>query len=319
MLKLWIAIFVLMTSVAFAQSQNAPDNQPAREQAAKPTQPDQRGTDKEPLSVKILPGEQTKEQAEKENRDRHEQEQKALVDKRLADDTQRLANSTDELARYTKWLVAVTLFLFFAAIGQIVLFYVQLKYMKTSVGDAHEAAVAAKASAESLPIIEGAYVFPNILNVTIADSFLGFSQVKELRQNRIKVEFEIRNFGKTPAIIQSCRADLVHRDPQNGWLRAVDVDTRQVTKIIMGTGDADIQEPAVINDFKREEWLSVTSRNSYLSFVGSIVYLDIFGDRWEFPFDWKYDAASQRLIPDNQPRRKTQQRRLEADTGRYGG
>ena len=280
--------------IALAQSQPNPSvgekNQARTEQQN--TAPDQRGTEKQPLFIQPL---STKKSAEEGARE--------------ATDAKEKFNS-DWWTWFLSVLTVVALF------GQIAVLIAQTYLFKGTLQATEEAAGAAKVAAAALPIVEGAYVYPNILKVHIADSFLGFSQVKELRQNRLVVEFEIRNFGKTPAIIQSCRADLVHSE-QSGRVRAVDVDTRKVTKIILGTGEVDTQEPAEISDFKREEWLSVTSRKSDLSFVGSIVYLDIFGDRWDFSFHWRYDAASQRLIPDNQPRRKTDHYRLEPDTGRY--
>src|SRR2546423_10190082 len=66
----------------------------------------------------LVPGERTKEQAEKEERERREHDEKTAVDKRLTDQTQRLADETESLGAYTRRLAGFTLLLFFAAVGQ---------------------------------------------------------------------------------------------------------------------------------------------------------------------------------------------------------
>jgi hypothetical protein len=58
--------------------------------------------------------------------ERREKDEKAAVDKLLADQTQRLADETDNLTTYTSRLAFFTLLLFCAAFGQIWLFVWQL-------------------------------------------------------------------------------------------------------------------------------------------------------------------------------------------------
>jgi hypothetical protein len=108
---------ILVIGQAEARSKWHPRaQQPVQAPSANPTQPsasDQRGTDQIPLSVKILPSQDAKERAENEE---HERAEKAWIDKKLADGTQRLVDETQALRRYTGWLAIFTLFLFLAAI-----------------------------------------------------------------------------------------------------------------------------------------------------------------------------------------------------------
>ena len=81
-----------------AWAQQNPPVQASGSQIAPSSAPEQRGTEKDPLTVKILAAPDAKEQADKIEQERHE---KAEIDKRLADDTNRLANVTDRLASET--------------------------------------------------------------------------------------------------------------------------------------------------------------------------------------------------------------------------
>src|SRR5438105_2207076 len=80
------AFLLAMAGNSSGKSQRAPTYiPPIQAPSSQPTQPptaDQRGTDQVPLTVKILPGPDAKEQAEKQE---HERSEKAENDKRLAD------------------------------------------------------------------------------------------------------------------------------------------------------------------------------------------------------------------------------------------
>jgi hypothetical protein len=108
-----LALLAVIASDSWAQSK-----QPSPQ--SKPPATDQRGTDQIPLSVKILPATDAKEQADKTERDRKE---KAIIDEKLAFETQRIAD-------YTDWLAVFTGLLFLIAILQAALFFWQLRYMR---------------------------------------------------------------------------------------------------------------------------------------------------------------------------------------------
>jgi len=125
------------------------------------------------------------------------------------------------------------------------------------------------------------------------------------------VEYEFKNFGKSPAIIHRLAAELVHRDPRGTG--AAGLALAPVDRAIIGANEDTGRQPAEIKDFSRAKWATVTSGETYIHFYGNVVYSDIFGDEWSFSFDWKYSPGLRRLLPDNQPRRKTKHYVLKAD------
>ena len=203
----WIvsALFFVGTySVAHAQQPTAGAS--GREPV--PLTAPERGTDKDPLTVKIIPAQPTKEQSEQEDRSKREQQEKAVLDKRVADDTQRLADKTEDLAFYTKWLAVFTLFLFVTALGQMLLFWVQLRIMRKSLEDATTAANAATDSAiTSQAALEStkdtakrqlrAYlsITPNTFGLLAAG-------------NHVRITFDAKNHGQTPAFGTSHKFEI---------------------------------------------------------------------------------------------------------------
>jgi hypothetical protein len=133
-LPIALTFLAAFTSESSAQSKQPPDQS---KQATQPPASDPRGADQVPLAIKILPATDAKEQAEQAERDRKD---KAVLDEKLAFETQRIADYTERLARFT-------IFLFCVAIAQAVLFAWQLAYMRQSMRDATTAATAAKRSA----------------------------------------------------------------------------------------------------------------------------------------------------------------------------
>jgi hypothetical protein len=180
----------------------------------------------------------------------------------------------------------------------------QSRDMKASIAAAQTTANAAKASADSLPIIEAAYVYPDILVENIAESIGAFGQAT-IATNRLVIEFQLKNFGKTPAIIKYFSGDLIHPNYPD-QMRAIDAEGQILKKTILGAGEPTERLQTEIRDFSREEYLSVAGGRTHLNFMGHIVYSDIFGNWWRLSFDWQYGAVQGRLIPDNQPRAKIQ-------------
>src|ERR1700686_2117559 len=113
-----LALLTALPSHSWGESkQPSPSKQPAQ-----PTATDQRGTDQVPLAVRILPAQDAEEQTEKAERDRKE---KAIIDEKVAFETQRIADYTARLAWFT-------LLLFVIAILQAGLFVWQLQLFRNS-------------------------------------------------------------------------------------------------------------------------------------------------------------------------------------------
>jgi hypothetical protein len=135
-LAIALVLLVTFASDSLGQSKQPPTQS---KPATQPPAPDQRGTDQVPLAVKILPATDAQEQAEKAE---HERKEKAIIDEKLAFETQRIADYTDRLALFT-------VLLFCVAVAQAGLFLWQLRYMRQGMRDAEMAAKAAQDSAEA--------------------------------------------------------------------------------------------------------------------------------------------------------------------------
>jgi hypothetical protein len=192
MIVLGIALLLVANSFGFSKNP-LPKIQPPSNQSAAPGASDQRGTDQVPLTVKILPTQGANEKADKEDIERKE---KAIIDKKLAFETQRIAD-------YTFWLSKFTLFLFCVAVLQAGLFVWQLLYMRKGLRDAtiatNAATASAKAANDSILLAKQtaeqqlrAYVFPTKIGVKL---YIG--QVP-------KYCVLIRNTGQTPAYKLRC-------------------------------------------------------------------------------------------------------------------
>ena len=169
---------LLLCCVAF--SQDAPPNDPTQ-----PATPDQRGTDQVPFAVKVLPTPDAKEQADKAEHDRKE---KAVIDEKIAFETQRIADYTDRLAWFT-------LMLFGIAVMQAGLFVWQLLLIKGGTKDTRATAEAARTQATAAERQLRAYVFPKEPKI-----------VGLFDQDGITMTCKLQNFGQTPAYGLVCTA-----------------------------------------------------------------------------------------------------------------
>lgn len=129
-----LALLGVSASDSWGQSQEPPTQS---KEAAQPPTLDKRGTDDIPLAIKIISGPDAKEQADKAE---HERKEKAVIDEKLAFETQRIADYTERLALFT-------LLLFGIAVLQAGFFLWQLRYMRQGMRDTEIAANAGRESA----------------------------------------------------------------------------------------------------------------------------------------------------------------------------
>jgi hypothetical protein len=276
-----VAAFVCSDASAQSrqQSKNRDNNSPSA-QSAQPPAPDQRGTDQSPLTVKILPGQKTKEEAEKEERDRGE---KSAIDRSVADDTRRLAE-------YTKWLAVFTLALFLGAIGQAALFFYQLRYMRQGMKDAtiaanaaRDGAAAASEQAKALVVAERPYIF-----LKITDPGVGVADNGEMNFVGKKLKFKFVNYGKTPALIDEVKEayrvveGIVDGppplDPMKDRGRLVPIGTVSVADAphVASTNLFDkIEDAGAVKMMKRG-----AAKERRICFYGFVRYHDAFGNHY---------------------------------------
>jgi hypothetical protein len=116
----------------------------------------------------------------------------------------------------TAWLARLTFVLAGAAVTQMGMFIWQLVLTRGAANDARTAALAAKASAEAVPLIERAYLcvevtFPQPLVERFAHEGVGAStKVKPNYTGTIAAS--IFNRGKTPAVLRRLRAYAIERE-----------------------------------------------------------------------------------------------------------
>jgi hypothetical protein len=292
-----------------AQSQRRAGQQPIAApstQPAQPPAPDQRGTDQFPLSVKILPSPKSEDEAEKEQRERREKDEKAAVDKRVADDTQRLADETKNLVEETKnlaastnWLAGFTLLLFFAAVGQIALFWRQLRLIRDSLEPAKTAADAAKLNAQSVIDAERAYLFVVIGAENIASPIRRASEISDLNMQdarltgaKIWVEYRFRNYGRTPAIIKEVSHRLVRLPALPDIREYAPILPLPVGHIVGRDEKTDVLTCGLESALLVKDAKSIQSSESTIWLYGHIAYDDAFGWGRELRFVWHYNGDS---------------------------
>lgn len=173
-----LALFAVAFAVNVSAQSSKPLQQPRpiqsnRTPPAQETAQDQRGTEQRPPAVKILPTANAEAQAaQAEQREK----ERANTDKRLADETQRLAD-------YTRILTIITGFVFAAAIGQIALFFWQLRL------------IAAESISNRANFIAGRRAWVSIESVKLKPD-------TKITEEGIffGVEVLVKNLGQTPAM-----------------------------------------------------------------------------------------------------------------------
>ena len=276
-----LAALIVMCGVAF--SQDAPPNEPTQPPAS-----DQRGADKIPFTVKVLPADNAKEQADKAEHDRQE---KAVIDEKLAFETQRIADYTNRLGWFT-------LMLFCAAVGQIALFWVQLRYMGSDIRRARDAFIAAN---RPKLIVRDVIVWqPSTFESTFSGDFEGFKEGEKLTGHLVIV-----NIGGTPAKIEFIdkiafwtKTRLPLRRPYDG--RAVE---RVDPPIIVPAGEGRQIVSISCARPMGPEAKDVTTRQDgwRLYIMGWIRYRDDLGVQTHMKFcrEWQYPDERFRAVSDD--------------------
>ena len=166
---MFLAAFV---SDSWGQSKKSSQPQSPNNSPTQPTAPDERGTDKVPLTVKVIPSQPSEEQTKKEDREKYE---KSEIEKKLAFETQRIAE-------YTWWLAFITFFLFGVAVLQAGFFLFQLSYMREEVRRNRQAFVSVHRPRVIVRYIEGPTVddkMHEVALVHVVNIGTGRAQIRE--------------------------------------------------------------------------------------------------------------------------------------------
>ena len=289
-------MIALALLAVFASDSRGQSKQPSSQtkETAQPRANDQRGTDQVPLAVKILPAQDAKEKADKED---HERQEKSKVDEKLAFETQRIAD-------YTARLSLFTIFLFGVAALQAALFTWQLLLIQSSASDtkraveaAAAAADAAKLNAQAVIDSEQAYIFVNIERSNMelfqqAATYEGSHDISAGNMGAVEIIFSIKNYGKTPAFFKELSHQIVigpnfPAEPSYEFARPMPVS------LVLGAGETS-QKIAVSAESVLTVAVakSVYASESSLWFYGFVSYDDAFGFGQEFRYIWHYNGQS---------------------------
>jgi hypothetical protein len=151
-----------------------------------------------------------------------------------------------------------------------------------------DAAIAAKAAAEALPIVERAYIFI-IPELEFWDDLPHSSGVGTYA-SRIGVKFRLENHGKTPAAVQSISARLrVLNEPPDNKFHVI-VSILPAERILI-SGESWVPDDSPVNCPIDEPTAdTINDRTAAIWFYGSILYLDMFGTEHVTRFRWSWST-----------------------------
>jgi hypothetical protein len=165
------------------------------------------------------------------------------------------------------------------------------------------AADAAKAAAEHIPTVEGAFIHV-LLSGDLIGSRLDSVEKEQFFQGFPEIRISLKNFGKTPGFIELFNVRLSYfftGDQNESDLISVPENT------IIGSGDSFPPEGGLAVTIKQMTPIQAANAKNgtgTITLVGTLIYSDIWGSKWNVPFDGKYVAALASFRIDNQPHQK---------------
>jgi len=193
-----------------------------------------------------------------------------------------------------RWYMRATIFGACGAILGVIVLICQTVLLKRSTDASKDAASAAKTSADSLKNIERPWVLLNVID--------RWAVRGEDGNQRIAVKWRLKNFGKTPALVEKIEGNidvipLTHQFSEEPvyvkpWSTIYDHP-------IIPPGEQSFDVVFAMNrDWEEFELSAVTKGALRLIASGHIVYRDPFGDLHETHFCLRSDRASDPSVPD---------------------
>jgi hypothetical protein len=189
--------------------------------------------------------------------------------------------------------IFVSLFAFFGC-GQLVLLLYQSNVIgKTLTATQRSVDIAERTAAE----FETPFLFPVLVSSSVAEDLRALAEQEnpELTVSP-HVSFTIKNFGRTPALLQRASAvffvgelEEAHNDPVSGRLPELMLEPLgSLTTPLERDIDQPIGRPALD---------SLKSQNARLYLRGRITFLDVSGNRYEQIFCFAWDLDTGGFIP----------------------
>jgi hypothetical protein len=164
----------------------------------------------------------------------------------------------------------------------------------------NKAAEAAKAAAEHIPVVEGAFVYVLKVEEDLFGDRLNWIEKDQFEGGMPRVQIRLKNFGKTPAFIERFAVHL------NCIGTDINVSGKEVhiqPNTIIGAGEE--SPPASSPSLRIEITLTaaqatrIKKGSAAILLRGTLVYSDIWESQWTAPFDGRYDAESGSFRLDN--------------------
>jgi hypothetical protein len=189
--------------------------------------------------------------------------------------------------------IFVSLFAFFGC-GQFVLLLYQSNVIGKTLAATQKAAdVAERTAAE----FETPFLFPVLVSSTVAEDLRSLQEeaVPDMGVSP-QVCFTIKNFGRTPALLQRASAvffvgelEEAHNDPVSG--RLPELMLEPLGSLILPL------ERAIDRPIDRAVLESVKNQNARIYLRGRITFLDVLGNRYEQIFCFTWDMETGGFIP----------------------
>jgi hypothetical protein len=159
-----------------------------------------------------------------------------------------------------------------------------------------DAAVAGRVAAEHIPRVERAYLFVTVKAENFGVILTEYTKMtddnlKERSGSNLVVDFSIENEGKTPAVIRSVSAQMLHYKglpDEPGYGAPLDLPKNR----FLGAGKE--IKPSIMVDMLAPTYGTVgmlMRAESAIWFYGRVTYDDIFGDGHEHCFCWRYSSG----------------------------
>ncbi|MHC9061374.1 hypothetical protein ACYX34_01600 [Nitrospira sp. CMX1] len=282
MLTVWRTVvllgMVLLCGVSY--SKEHPNTKAA--ESGQNSEAEQRGSDSNPLTIKILPSQDAESNAAREEQYKKE---KVVQDQKLVDATEELRNSTESLVRVTAILAFFTALLWVATFIQARVTKKtadqQAKDMQVSLGIAKQSADAASATARTLVSSQRPYIY--VVKVShveheILDSY---------------TQYTIVNYGELPAIIEKLQVGISTSqgaEPDDPPISATFDHSVVSSSVFLPSEDRELREfpPGGI---------SVTRETREVFFQVIIRYNGPITTGHESAFCWRFDKTSKNFVP----------------------
>lgn len=166
-----------------------------------------------------------------------------------------------------------------------------------------KAADAARIAAEHIPIVEGAYVYARLAESLSEVEATILNEGEEPRQAaRFAIVITLKNYGKTPAVIDGIWANLSFASAAAGRTGG---DTRIHGNTVIGAGEEYPPVQVIAPDLSTEEAANVKRFAAQLILQGRLTYTDIWETTWVVEFSGRYTGGrDRRFRVDNAPREK---------------